>query len=98
MINGYKGRDQRTGKQEQPKALLTINAGVIDWSRQAKEEEEDHALMAFNSNSSSNEVQSCSDECVSSYNKHKQLYDEQREQLGDASIEIQAQYLSFKES
>ncbi|GJZ62556.1 hypothetical protein Tco_0618693, partial [Tanacetum coccineum] len=46
---GYKGRDQRTGKQEQPKALLTIDAGVIDWSGQAEEEEEDHALMAFNS-------------------------------------------------
>ncbi|GJX78257.1 hypothetical protein Tco_0325068 [Tanacetum coccineum] len=53
---GYKGRDQRTGKQEQPKALLTIDAGVIDWSGQAEEEEEDHALMAFNSNSSSNEM------------------------------------------
>ncbi|GJX49582.1 hypothetical protein Tco_0276427 [Tanacetum coccineum] len=73
---GYKGRDQRTGKQEQPKALLTIDAGVIDWSGQAEEEEEDHALMAFNSNSSSNEVQSCSDECVASYKKLKQLYDE----------------------
>ncbi|GJT93938.1 hypothetical protein Tco_1082783 [Tanacetum coccineum] len=47
---GYKGRDQRTGKQEQPKALLTIDVGVIDWSGQAEEEEEDHALMAFNSN------------------------------------------------
>ncbi|GJY26766.1 putative ribonuclease H-like domain-containing protein, partial [Tanacetum coccineum] len=44
----------RTGMQEQPKALLTIDAGVIDWSGQAKEEEEDHALMAFNSNSLSN--------------------------------------------
>ncbi|GJZ53202.1 hypothetical protein Tco_0608087, partial [Tanacetum coccineum] len=87
---GYKGRDQRTGKQEQPKALLTIDVGVIDWSGQAEEEEEGHALMAFNSNSSSNKVQSCSDECVASYNKLKKLYDEQREQLGDASIEIQA--------
>ncbi|GJX21233.1 hypothetical protein Tco_0223910 [Tanacetum coccineum] len=38
---GYNGRDQRTGKQEQPKALLTIDAGVIDWSGQA--EEENHA-------------------------------------------------------
>ncbi|GJT39781.1 putative reverse transcriptase domain-containing protein [Tanacetum coccineum] len=66
---GYKGRDQRTGKQEQPKALLTINAGVIDWSGKAEEEEEDHALMAFNSNSSSNEVQSCSDECVALVNR-----------------------------
>ncbi|GKB75722.1 hypothetical protein Tco_0942617 [Tanacetum coccineum] len=45
-----------------------------------REEEEDHALMAFNSNSSSNEVQSCSDECVASYNKLKTIrLDEQRE-------------------
>ncbi|GJS09145.1 reverse transcriptase domain-containing protein, partial [Tanacetum coccineum] len=93
---GYKGRDQRTEKKEQPKALLTIDAGVIDWSGKAKEEEEDHALMAFNSNSSSNEVQSCSDECVASYNKLKQLYDEQREQLGDASIEIHAYTQALK--
>ncbi|GJZ26642.1 hypothetical protein Tco_0570895 [Tanacetum coccineum] len=63
---------------------------------QAEEEEEDHALMAFNSNSSSNEVQSCSDECVASYNKLKQLYNEQREQLGDASIEIQAYTQALK--
>ncbi|GJR64252.1 hypothetical protein Tco_0010317 [Tanacetum coccineum] len=141
---GYKGRDQRTGKQEQPKALLTIDAGVIDWSGQAEEEEEDHALMAFNSNSSSNEnpgnkdgrrsgkqedskelvtidgegvdwtshseeeedyalfapheqqsgsdteVNSCSNECKESYAKLKKLYDAQREQLSDASIEINA--------
>ncbi|GJX78861.1 hypothetical protein Tco_0327010 [Tanacetum coccineum] len=93
---GYKGRDQRTGKQEQLKALSTIDAGVIDWSGQAEEEEEDHPLMAFNSNISSNEVQSCSDECVKSYNKLKQLYDEQREQLGDASIEIQAYTQALK--
>ncbi|GJV36301.1 hypothetical protein Tco_1408778 [Tanacetum coccineum] len=33
---GYKGRDQRTGKQEQPRALLTIDAGVIDWSGQLR--------------------------------------------------------------
>ncbi|GJU62288.1 hypothetical protein Tco_1244123 [Tanacetum coccineum] len=93
---GYKGKDQRTGKQEHPKALLTIDASVIDWSGQAEEEEEDHALKAFNSNSSSNEVQSCSDKCVASYNKLKQLYDEQREQLGDDSIDIQAYTQALK--
>ncbi|GKE64419.1 hypothetical protein Tco_1518580, partial [Tanacetum coccineum] len=52
---GYKGRDQRTGKQEQPKALLTIDAGVIDWSGQAEEEEEDYALMACSSSGSDTE-------------------------------------------
>ncbi|GJX46108.1 hypothetical protein Tco_0271298 [Tanacetum coccineum] len=53
---GYKGRDQRTGKQEQPKALLTIDAGVIDWSGQAEEEERYHVMMVHsNSNSTINE-------------------------------------------
>ncbi|GJV26468.1 putative reverse transcriptase domain-containing protein [Tanacetum coccineum] len=57
-----------------------------------REEEEDHALMAFNSNSSSNEVQSCSDECVASYNKLKTIrLDEQRETTVEMpGIEIQA--------
>ncbi|GJS56830.1 hypothetical protein Tco_0651614 [Tanacetum coccineum] len=161
---GYKGRDQRTGKQEQPKALLTIDAGVIDWSGKAEEEEKDHALMAFNSNrhfarecrtkgnqdsrrrdawnsgnkdgrrsgkqedskalvtidgegvdwtshseeeedyalmacnssGSDTEVTSCSKECKESYAKLKKLYDAQREQLGDASIEIQAYTQALK--
>ncbi|GJW04248.1 hypothetical protein Tco_1563104 [Tanacetum coccineum] len=39
---------------------------------------------------SDTEVTSCSKECKESYAKLKKLYDEQREQLGDASIEIQA--------
>ncbi|GJU27015.1 putative ribonuclease H-like domain-containing protein [Tanacetum coccineum] len=39
---------------------------------------------------SDTKVTSCSKECVESYAKLKKLYDEQREQLGDASIEIQA--------
>ncbi|GKA57538.1 reverse transcriptase domain-containing protein, partial [Tanacetum coccineum] len=42
------------------------------------------------------EVKSCSKECVESYAKLKKLYDEQREQLGDASIEIQAYTQALK--
>ncbi|GJR94418.1 hypothetical protein Tco_0266592 [Tanacetum coccineum] len=44
------------------------------------------------------EVTSCSKECEESYAKLKKLYDEQREQLGDASIEIQACTLALKRS
>ncbi|GJY73199.1 putative ribonuclease H-like domain-containing protein, partial [Tanacetum coccineum] len=51
-------------------------------------EEEDYALMACNS--SDTKVTSCSKECKESYAKLKKLYDEQRAQLSDASIEIQA--------
>ncbi|GKB00961.1 hypothetical protein Tco_0829005 [Tanacetum coccineum] len=42
------------------------------------------------------EVTSCSKECVESYSKLKKLYDEQREQIGDASIEIKAYTQALK--
>ncbi|GJY82098.1 ribonuclease H-like domain-containing protein [Tanacetum coccineum] len=42
------------------------------------------------------EVNSCSKECKESYAKLKKLYDEQREQLGNASIEIQAYTQALK--
>ncbi|GKC49416.1 hypothetical protein Tco_1072161, partial [Tanacetum coccineum] len=45
---------------------------------------------------SDTEVTSCSKECKESYAKLKKLYDEQREQLGDASIEIQAYTQALK--
>ncbi|GJY39253.1 hypothetical protein Tco_0425617 [Tanacetum coccineum] len=54
------------------------------------DEEEDYALMACNSSGSDTEVTSYSNECKESYAKLKKLYDAQREQLSDASIEIKA--------
>ncbi|GKA67989.1 hypothetical protein Tco_0767906 [Tanacetum coccineum] len=45
---------------------------------------------------SDTEVTSFSKECKESYAKLKKLYDEQREQLGDASIEIQAYTQALK--
>ncbi|GKB53511.1 hypothetical protein Tco_0904264 [Tanacetum coccineum] len=52
------------------------------------EEEEDYALMACNSSGSDTEIISCSKECKESYAELKKLYDKQRAQLSDASIEI----------
>ncbi|GKB49618.1 putative ribonuclease H-like domain-containing protein, partial [Tanacetum coccineum] len=75
--------------KEDSKALVTIDREGVDWTSHS-EEKEDYALMACNSSSSKTEAQSCSNECVTSYNKLKKLYDEQRAQLSDASIEIQA--------
>nr|GEZ45314.1 hypothetical protein [Tanacetum cinerariifolium] len=42
------------------------------------------------------EVTSCSKECVESYAKLKKIYDEQRDQIGVDSIEIQAYTLALK--
>ncbi|GJU18861.1 ribonuclease H-like domain-containing protein [Tanacetum coccineum] len=79
---------RRSGKQEDSNALVTIDGEGVDWTSHS--EEEDYALMACNSSGSDTEVTSCSNECKESYAKLKKLYDAQREQLSDASIEIKA--------
>ncbi|GJZ92038.1 ribonuclease H-like domain-containing protein [Tanacetum coccineum] len=86
---------RRSGKQEDSKALVTIDGEGVDWTSHS-EEEEDYALMACNSSGSDTEVISCSKECKESYAKLKKLYDEQRAQLSDASIEIQAYTQALK--
>ncbi|GJY24039.1 ribonuclease H-like domain-containing protein [Tanacetum coccineum] len=95
---GYKAKDnrRRSGKQEEPKALVTLDGDGVDWTGHAEEEQENFALMAFSNSGLDTEVTSCSKECEESYAKLKKLYDEQREQLGDASIEIQAYTQALK--
>ncbi|GJU62676.1 ribonuclease H-like domain-containing protein [Tanacetum coccineum] len=85
--SGTKDRS-RTGQKEDSKALVTINGECVDWKNHS--EDEDYALMACNSSDSDTEVISCSTKCKESYANLKKLYDVQREQLSDASIEIKA--------
>ncbi|GJW90775.1 ribonuclease H-like domain-containing protein [Tanacetum coccineum] len=96
--SGYKAKDNgiKPGKQEKSNALITLDGEGIDWTAHAEDEEDNFALMAFSNSGSDTEVTSCSKECVESYTKLKKLYDEQREQLGDASIEIQAYTQALK--
>ncbi|GJU41260.1 hypothetical protein Tco_1194217 [Tanacetum coccineum] len=68
----------------------------VDWTGHAEDEQENFALMAYSNSGSVTEVTSYSKECVESYAKFKKLYDEQREQLGNASIEIQAYTQALK--
>ncbi|GKA63502.1 ribonuclease H-like domain-containing protein [Tanacetum coccineum] len=95
---GYKAKDngRRPGKQDEPKALVTLDGDGVDWTGHAEDEQENFALMAYSNSGSNTEVTSCSKECEESYAKLKKLYDEQREQLGDASIEIQAYTQALK--
>ncbi|GJT36154.1 putative ribonuclease H-like domain-containing protein [Tanacetum coccineum] len=78
----------RTGQKEDSKALVTIDGEGVDWTNHS--EDEDYALMACNSSGSDTEVISYSNKCKVSYANLKKLYDAQREQLSDASIEIKA--------
>ncbi|GKB82525.1 ribonuclease H-like domain-containing protein [Tanacetum coccineum] len=79
----------RTGKKEESKALVIVDGESIDWTTHSKDDE-DYALMANNNSGSEIQVYSCSSECKESYANLKKLYDAQREQLSDASIEIKA--------
>ncbi|GJT01211.1 ribonuclease H-like domain-containing protein [Tanacetum coccineum] len=76
--------------KEEPKALVNLDGDGVDWTGHAEDEQDNFALMAYSNSGLNTEVTSCSKECEESYAKIKKLYDEQREQLGVASIEIQA--------
>ncbi|GJR61210.1 hypothetical protein Tco_1503372 [Tanacetum coccineum] len=65
------------------------NSGNKDGRRSGKQEDS-KALVTIDGEGSDTEVTSCSNECKESYAKLKKLYDAQREQLSDASIEIKA--------
>nr|GEY17136.1 ribonuclease H-like domain-containing protein [Tanacetum cinerariifolium] len=84
--------------QDEHKAMVTIDREGVNWTGNVEDDTEDYALMAFNSSNSGSdtEVTSCSKVCEESYAKLKKLYDQQREQLGVASIEIQAYTLALK--
>nr|GEY94107.1 ribonuclease H-like domain-containing protein [Tanacetum cinerariifolium] len=100
--NGNKARDnsRRLASQDDSKALVTIDGEVVDWSRHVKEDTQNFAMMAYSSSNSGfdNEVQTCSIACADSYARLKKLYDEKRDKLGDASVEITAYTLALKKS
>ncbi|GJV16157.1 hypothetical protein Tco_1361480 [Tanacetum coccineum] len=79
----------RTGKKEESNALVTVDGESVDWTTHSKDDE-NYAFMASNSSRSDTQVPSCSNECKESYANLKRLYDAQREQLSDASVEIKA--------
>ncbi|GJY44933.1 hypothetical protein Tco_0433146 [Tanacetum coccineum] len=81
----------RTGKKEESKALVTVDGECVDWTTHS-EDDENFAFMASNSSGSDTirSIQVCLNECKESYANLKRLYDAQREQLSDASVEIKA--------
>ncbi|GJS97764.1 ribonuclease H-like domain-containing protein [Tanacetum coccineum] len=93
---GNKDNGRRSGKYENSKALVTLDGEGVDWTSHLEDEHENYAFMACNSSGSDTEVTFCSKECKESYAKLKKLYYEQREQLRDASIEIQAYTQALK--
>ncbi|GJU24377.1 putative ribonuclease H-like domain-containing protein [Tanacetum coccineum] len=104
---GYKSRDntRRTVPVETSDALVVQDNALIvqdglgyDWSYIAQDEPTEFALMAYTSNSSGSdtEVQSCSKNCVKTYEKLQKQFDEQRQTLSKANLEIVAYQLGLE--
>ncbi|GKB58071.1 ribonuclease H-like domain-containing protein [Tanacetum coccineum] len=55
---GYKAKDsgRRPGKQEEPKALVTLDGDGIDWISHSEYEQENYALMAYSNSGSDTEM------------------------------------------
>ncbi|GJS40220.1 ribonuclease H-like domain-containing protein [Tanacetum coccineum] len=89
---------------ETPANALVVQDGICgyDWSYQAEEGPTDFALMAHlssgssNSSSSNTEVQNCSKECLESYQSLQKQFDQQREVLSKANLEIIAYQLGLE--
>ncbi|GKB00314.1 hypothetical protein Tco_0828307 [Tanacetum coccineum] len=54
----YKAKDneRRPGKQEEPKALVTLDGDDVDWTGHAEDEQENFASMAYSNLGSDNEM------------------------------------------
>ncbi|GJU53870.1 ribonuclease H-like domain-containing protein [Tanacetum coccineum] len=82
----------------QDNALIVQDGLGYDWSYIAQDEPTEFALMAYTSNSSGSdtEVQSCSKNCVKTYEKLQKQFDEQRQTLSKANLEIVAYQLGLE--
>nr|GEY93827.1 ribonuclease H-like domain-containing protein [Tanacetum cinerariifolium] len=92
---GNRGGDneRRIVLVETPASALVVQDGLggYDWSYQAEEGPTNFALMAHSSdsaNSSNYEVQSCLNECLQSFKNLQKQYDQKREILNKANLEI----------
>ncbi|GKD55223.1 hypothetical protein Tco_1288610, partial [Tanacetum coccineum] len=54
--NKDKDNRRRSGKQEDSKALVTLDGEGVDWTSHSKDEQENYALIAYNSSGSDTEM------------------------------------------
>nr|GEV76873.1 hypothetical protein [Tanacetum cinerariifolium] len=100
--NGNKARDngRRPAYEDDSKVLVTIDGEDIDWFGHVEEATQNYAMMAYSSSNSisENKIKPYSKICEESYARLKKLYDEKRDKLGDASLEITTYTFVLKKS
>ncbi|GKA29676.1 retrovirus-related pol polyprotein from transposon TNT 1-94 [Tanacetum coccineum] len=60
--NKDKDNGRRSGKQEESKALVTLDGEGVDWTSHSEDEQHNYALMAYNSSGLDTEYESDSDD------------------------------------
>ncbi|GJY38232.1 reverse transcriptase domain-containing protein [Tanacetum coccineum] len=63
---GYRAKDngRRLGKQEEPKALVTLDGERVDWTGHAEDEQENFALKAYSNSGSDTEREQLDDASI----------------------------------
>ncbi|GJS18658.1 hypothetical protein Tco_0413130 [Tanacetum coccineum] len=94
----FNGKEPVGFDKTKDNALIIQDGLRYDWSYIAQDEPTKIALMAYTSNSSGSdtEEQSCSKNCVKTYEKLQKQFDEQRQTLSKANLEIVAYQLSLE--
>ncbi|GJU41522.1 putative ribonuclease H-like domain-containing protein [Tanacetum coccineum] len=84
--------------RQEDNALIVQDGLGYDWSYITQDEPSEFALIAYTSNSlgSDTEVQSCSKKYVKTYEKLQKQFDEQRQTLSKANLEIIAYQLGLE--
>ncbi|GJZ08505.1 ribonuclease H-like domain-containing protein [Tanacetum coccineum] len=64
--SGYKAKDNgtRPGKQEETKALVTLDGDGVDWTSHSEDEQDNHAFMDYSSSGSDTEREQLSDPSI----------------------------------
>ncbi|GJS02229.1 hypothetical protein Tco_0318737 [Tanacetum coccineum] len=92
---------RRSGKQEDSKALVTIDGEGVDWTSHSEEEEEDYALMACNSSGSDTEekirfMKVDLDDKTNVLTYHKKLLAEVEKEKDDLKAKVEKWHNSSK--
>ncbi|GJX65329.1 putative ribonuclease H-like domain-containing protein [Tanacetum coccineum] len=62
--NKAKDNGRKTGKQKEPKALVTLEGDGVDWTSHSEDEQENYALMAYSNSGSDTEMKHLGDASI----------------------------------
>ncbi|GKB38254.1 ribonuclease H-like domain-containing protein [Tanacetum coccineum] len=98
---GYKAKDsgRRSGKQEEPKALVSLDGEGVDWTSHSEDEQENYALMAYSNSGSDTEIRFMKidlDDKTDVLTYHKKLLAEAKKEKEELKAKVEKWHNSSK--